>query len=159
VIAVGVYLAVAAGLRTWNDNQLVVRVRESLDDAVFARQDARSGGTAKQLLMEISGQMNRDLLVGAGGAALVGLGLGSGARRRLLRSPSALKGVARALLELWGAGEALGSAVASVVVLTFGYLVASELAGGQPPALAVLARAAGRTFNALVLIVRVVPGA
>jgi hypothetical protein len=156
---VGVYLAVAALLRAWIDSQHVVFTSAYLSDPYLAALDAQSGGSVIRLLWETRGQVNRELSVGAGGVVLVGFGLGAGARRRLLRGEPPRNSIARALRGLWGVGEALGSAAAGVVLLTFGYRVASDLAAGQPLALAVLASAAGRTFDALVLIVRVVPGA
>jgi hypothetical protein len=159
VIAVGIYLVVAALLRAWYDDHLVVFTRAYVSDTHLAVLSAQSASAAKQLPSDTPRQLNRDLLVGAGGLALVVLGLGSGARRRLGRGHAASNGVARALLGLWGTGEALGGAAASVVLLTFGYLVESELGGGQPLALAVLTSAASRTFNVLVEIVRVVLGA
>jgi hypothetical protein len=158
VIAVGVSLVVAALLRAWIDNQHVAFARAYLSDPDLAALDAQSGGSVIRLLGETRGQVSRDLLVGAGGVVLVGLGLGSGARRRLLPGFSTHNSISESLLGLWGAGEMLGGAMAGLVLLTFGSLVASELAGGQPLALGVLASAAGRTFDALVVVVRVVPG-
>jgi hypothetical protein len=154
LLVVGIYLAVTSGLRALSDYQMVAHPDQL--PHLTGLVNVEDGSPAKQLLPYLIGQLDRDLLVGAGGLVLVLLGLGSVARQRVMRDHPAHVGVSRAFLGWWGSAEALLISLFSLVLLLFGYLLVSELIAGETLTLALTAETASRTVDVILFTAELV---
>lgn len=154
VLAVGIYLVVASGLRAWNDEKLVAH--SQLRGSIAGPINAEDGYPAKQLLPYAVEQLDRDLVVGGGGLVLVLVGLGSVARQRLKRHHQTHIGAARMLLGVWGPAETLVVSLFSTLLLVFGYLLVSELIAGEILTRALTDETVSRTVDVILYTVDVV---